>query len=82
MGYNKDGSYRVNIYLNPQIEKEKTLIDYLESKFSPKDHIKDMLYTLAQGQQPIIITTDKPQIIQQEQQEEYEEIKGLGDIEL
>lgn len=87
MGYNKDGTYRVNLYLNPKIEKDKVIIDYLEGRYSAPEYIKETIFTIAQGQsitpimsQPQHINTELA--LDDEKAEEFDEIIGIDNIDL
>lgn len=80
---NKDGKYRINFYLNPLNSKDKVLIEYLNQRYSATDYIKEVLYGLAYGfvPTPSVINTNNISNIS-EQDEIYEEIEELDDIEL
>lgn len=80
---NKDGKYRINFYLNPLNSKDKVLIEYLNQRYSATDYIKEVLYGLAYGfvPAPSVINTNNISNIS-EQDEIYEEIEELDDIEL
>lgn len=87
MGYNKDGTYRVNLYLNPKIEKDKVIINYLEGRYSAPEYIKETLFTIAQGQSiaPVVYGNSdqvNKEIVVDEEIEVADEIIGLNDIEL
>lgn len=84
MGYNKDGTYRVNLYLNPKVERDKVIIDYLEGRYSAPEYIKETLFTIATGQNitPVITKHINKEIAIDNEKEEFEEIKRIDDIEL
>lgn len=46
---NKEGKYRINFYLNPENEKDKVIIEYLNQRYSATDYLKETLYNLANG---------------------------------
>lgn len=67
---------RVNFTLNEDNNKDKVIIDFLESKYNTTYYIKNLLYDMALGNSiPITQTTEKPK-------EDFEEIAGLDDIDL
>lgn len=69
---------RVNFTLNEDNNKDKVIIDFLESKYNTTYYIKNLLYDMALGHSIPIIpiqTTEKPK-------EDFEEIAGLDDIDL
>ena len=35
---NKEGKYRINFYLNPENEKDKVIIEYLNQRYSATDY--------------------------------------------
>lgn len=80
---NKDGKYRINFYLNPLNSKDKVLIEYLNQRYSATDYIKEVLYGLAYGFVPAqnVINNDYKPVLS-EQNEIYEKIEELDDIEL
>lgn len=80
---NKDGKYRINFYLNPLNPNDKVLIEYLKQRYSATEYIKDVLYRLAYGFVPAQSTINNINISAiPEQNEIYEEIEELDDIEL
>lgn len=67
---------RVNFTLNEDNNKDKVIIDFLESKYNTTYYIKNLLYDMALGNStPITQTNEKPK-------EDFEEIAGLDDIDL
>lgn len=67
---------RVNFTLNEDNNKDKVIIDFLESKYNTTYYIKNLLYDMALGNSiPITQATEKPK-------EDFEEIAGLDDIDL
>lgn len=67
---------RVNFTLNKENNKDKVIIDFLESKYNTTYYIKNLLYDMALGNSiPIPIQTTN-------QGQDYEEIENLNDIEL
>lgn len=46
---NKEGKYRINFYLNPENEKDKVIIEYLNQRYSATDYLKETLYNLSNG---------------------------------
>lgn len=80
MGFNKDGKYRINIYLNPLDIKDKTIIEYLEGRYSPADYIKETLYTIATGQ--TVANTGGLVKAEISIDTEVEDIVGLDNIEI
>lgn len=67
---------RVNFTLNKENNKDKVIIDFLESKYNTTYYIKNLLYDMALGNSisiPIQTTN---------QGQDYEEIENLNDIEL
>lgn len=52
----------------------------LDSKYSPKDYIKEILYAIAKGEN--IIQLASKEIATEDNKEEYEEIEGLDGIDL
>lgn len=82
MKADKQGRYRVNLYLNPDNIKDNMIIQYLNQKYSETDYIKEILYSLANG-------TEIPRVVSNidfkediNKKEEYEEIEELDDIEI
>ena len=67
---------RVNFTLNKENNKDKVIIDFLESKYNTTYYIKNLLYDMALGNSiPIPIQTTN-------QGQDYQEIENLNDIEL
>lgn len=79
---NKEGKYRINFYLNPENEKDKVIIEYLNQRYSATDYLKETLYNLANGieMQQVIMNSMTEKSI--DKKEEYEEIEELDDIEI
>lgn len=71
---------RINLYLSETNEKDVIITNYLKSKYSPKDYIKEMLYEAAQGLN--IISLASKEIAIEAPEEEYEKIEGLDGIDL
>lgn len=67
---------RINVYLNKDNDKDKIIIDYLNSKYNCQAYIKEMLYALATETK----TIDPKPII--ENVEVFEEIKGIECIDI
>lgn len=90
----KNGKYRVNFYLNPNSEKDKVIIEYLEQRYSASDFIKETLYSMATGSQfstylNTMSNTNMGSKVNEllatdteDHEEEYEEIENPDDIEL
>ena len=70
---------RVNFTLNKENNKDKVIIDFLENKYNTTYYIKNLLYDMALGNSIPIIPI-KQGIVYQEQ--EYEEIENLNEIDL
>lgn len=70
---------RVNFTLNKENNKDKVIIDFLENKYNTTYYIKNLLYDMALGNSIPIIPI-KQGIVNQEQ--EYEEIENLNEIDL
>lgn len=79
---NKEGKYRINFYLNPENQKDKMIIEYLNQRYSPTDYIKETLYGMAYGREipQINLSSNRAEIVKKK--EEYEEIQELDDIEI
>lgn len=93
MGFklDKHGKYRVNFYLNPDNAKDQVIIDFLNGRYSVNDYMKELLYSLATGSainnsyvnsNSIMNKSDESISDPNGEVEEYEEIKGVDDIEL
>jgi len=75
---------RLNIYLDENEPKDKILIDYLNTKYSAVGFIKETMYSLAigttvHGEATIQAIESEPLI---KDDPEYEEIKGVSDIDM
>lgn len=87
MKLDKQGKYRFNMYLNPKIEKDRVIIEYLEQRYSAQDYIKELLFSIATGQNMTNINNSNYNIKEMTVDEvksidKFEEIKGIDDIEL
>ncbi|MGL5151238.1 MAG: hypothetical protein ACRC7N_11770 [Clostridium sp.] len=72
---------RVNIYLNENNDKDSKIIEFLESKYNNQAYIKELLYQLASGYNIEVLApaTNNTKV---EEQEEYEAIIGIDDIDM
>lgn len=86
MKLDKQGKYRFNMYLNPKLDKDKVIIEYLAQRYSAQDFIKETLYSIATGQNITTATntnnSNEEIAVVEIPAEEYDDIKGLNDIEL
>lgn len=79
---------RISLSLNPKNDKDKKIIDFLESRYNSAGYIKEVLYQLALGNgfgaETKIINTTPIQIEEdpKEEIEDFEEIIGLENIPL
>ncbi|MDR3595069.1 hypothetical protein [Clostridium sp.] len=71
---------RINLYFSESNEKDRIISTMLDSKYSPKDYIKEILYAIAKGEN--IIQLASKEIATEDNKEEYEEIEGLDGIDL
>lgn len=69
---------RINLYLSETNEKDIIIANMLNSKYSPKDYIKETLYGIATGQTIIPIANKKIDT----QEDEYEAIEDLDGIDI
>ena len=75
----RQNDMRVNFTLNENNNKDKVIIDFLENKYNATYYIKNLLYDMALGNSIPIIPIQQG-IVNQEQ--EYDEIENLNDIDL
>ena len=76
---------RVNLYLNENEPKDKVIIEFLNKRYSSPAFIKESLYGMATGATLDIIQKDNksnPLESRLENDEEYEKIDNIDDIEL
>lgn len=78
---------RINLTLNDNNERDKTIIDFLNTRYSACSYIKELLYQVAKGNNISFFSNSEPiqQITvnqEQEPKQEYEEIENLNDIDL
>lgn len=71
---------RINLYFSESNEKDAIIVNMLNSKYSPKDYIKEILYACAKGES--IIPLVSKEIAIEAPEEEYENIEGLEGIDL
>lgn len=71
---------RINLYLNEEKDKDKIICDMLKDKYDPQSYIKEILYSIAKGNKMIKI--EKDYNIAKENEEEFEEIVGVENIEI
>lgn len=73
---------RVNLYLNEKREKDKIIVDMLNEKYDPQNYIKEILYSIARGNNVVFATMKNDEIIVDNSEEEYEKIIGIDDIQI
>lgn len=74
---------RINLTFNDTNERDKTIIDFLNTRYSASAYIKELLYQVAKGND--IPINNNPAItnkITEKPKEDFEEIAGLDDIDL
>jgi hypothetical protein len=71
---------RVNLHLNEDNERDKLIIDMLNSKYSAAGYTKEVLYAAAKGESIISLTSKEIAI--EAPEEEYEKIEGLDGIDV
>lgn len=71
---------RINLYFSENNDKDVTITNYLNSKYSAKDYIKEILYAAAIGQS--IIQLVNKEVAIEAPEDEYEKIEGLDGIDL
>lgn len=72
---------RINLTLNDNNERDKTIIDFLNTRYSACSYIKELLYQVAKGNNISFFSNSEP-IQQITVNQEYEEIENLNDIDL
>ena len=75
---------RVNLTLNDTNKRDKTIIDFLNSRYSASGYIKELLYQVAKGNNISFISNleSTNKIAKKPTKEDFEEIEGLNDIDL
>lgn len=75
---------RVNLTLNDTNKRDKTIIDFLNSRYSASGYIKELLYQVAKGNNISFISNleSTNKIAEKPKKEDFEEIEGLNDIDL
>ncbi|MBS6600639.1 MAG: hypothetical protein KH333_06435 [Clostridium sp.] len=75
---------RVNLTLNDTNKRDKTIIDFLNSRYSASGYIKELLYQVAKGNNISFISNleSTNKIAKKPKKEDFEEIEGLNDIDL
>ena len=75
---------RVNLTLNDTNKRDKTIIDFLNSRYSESGYIKELLYQVAKGNNISFISNleSTNKIAKKPKKEDFEEIEGLNDIDL
>lgn len=83
----KNYDVRLNVYLDKNEPKDKTIIDFLDKKYSAVGFIKETIYALATGAsfQNIVFQSNTANLSEntnQDQDEEYEPIKNIDSIDI
>ena len=75
---------RVNLTLNDTNKRDKTIIDFLNSRYSASGYIKELLYQVAKGNNISFISNleSTNKLAKKPKKEDFEEIEGLNDIDL
>ena len=75
---------RVNLTLNDTNKRDKTIIDFLNSRYSASGYIKELLYQVAKGNNISFISNleSTNKIAKKPKKEDFEEMEGLNDIDL
>ena len=75
---------RVNLTLNDTNKRDKTIIDFQNSRYSASGYIKELLYQVAKGNNISFISNleSTNKIAKKPKKEDFEEIEGLNDIDL
>ena len=74
---------RINLTFNDTNERDKTIIDFLNTRYSASAYIKELLYQVSKGNN--IPINNNPAInnkTTEKSKEEYEELENLNDIDL
>ncbi|MGL5151791.1 MAG: hypothetical protein ACRC7N_14590 [Clostridium sp.] len=73
---------RVNIYLNEKNLNDKKIIEFLETKYNSSAYIKELLFALSTGSGIEILTPGTNVKDEVKEEEVYEKIIGLNDVDL